>query len=285
MEYYIRRGRSYFLNAAGKPNIWGKILIAIIIIVVAKILVIMLKKFVDKTMEQRKKANPKLNARRQDTIAGLIKQVLKLLVYFYSVLMILDKFSIDTKSILATAGVGGVAIGFGAQSLVKDVIAGFFVLQENSYVVGDYVVLQGFQGYVEEMNVRITRIRALTGELYTLPNGYITEITNMSRGSQVAVSMFAVGYDDNMDKAIEVLTKMCEDIKVEYRDILTGGPQVDGVEALEDSSYIIRVSGMAITARHWQIQKAMNKMGKEYLSAAGIEVPYPKVVVKNSENF
>ncbi len=274
----IRRFRSHFLNAAGNPNIFGKIVIAIGIAIAAKIVVAILHKLITRTIDRQKKANTKINPRRMDTIGGLINQVVKFLIYFYAIISILNNFSIDTKSILATAGIGGVAIGFGAQSLIKDVISGFFVLQENSYVVGDYVILQkNFQGYVEEMNLRITRVRALSGELHTLPNGYITEITNMSRGSQVAVSMFPIAYEENIDEAIDVLSAMCEEVKREYRDILVAGPQVDGVENFMDNSYMIRVSGFAKTAKHWTIQKALNKKGKEYLDEAGIEIPYPKV--------
>lgn len=285
MVMTFRRIKSYFLNTAGRPNFLGKMLQALVIFLLAKIVISLLGKFVNTALKNRKKKTTDLSNRRFDTIAELTKKAGKALIYFYAVLMILEIFKIDTKSILATAGIGGVAIGFGAQSLVKDIIAGFFILQENSYVVGDHVKLQGFEGIVEDLGLRTTRVRDFNGDLHTLPNGYIVEITNMSRGAQRALVLISIAYEESIDEAIKILRGMCEDIRYEYEDLIFVGPVVDGVESLASSSVDIRITAMVQAGRHWDIERLLRKKSKEYLERAGIEIPYTKIVINGGENI
>jgi len=281
--YYIRRIRSYFLNTAGNPNILGKLVQGLLILIVAKVVIRIFRSFIDGTVENKKKKISGLSARRFDTIAGLTKKTGKLLIYFYASLMILEIFNIDTRSLLATAGVGGVAIGFGAQSLVKDVISGFFILQENSYVVGDHVKLQGFEGIVEELGLRTTKIRDFNGDLHTLPNGHIVEITNMNRGAQRSLVLMSIAYEESIDQAIRVLNNMCRDVKEKYKDIIIEGPSVNGVDRLGDSSVDIRITAMVRPGDQWDVERDLRKMGKEYLEEAGIEIPYPKIVIDGGD--
>ncbi len=281
--YSIRRIKSYFLNTAGRPNFLGKLVQAVVILALAKIAIKLFRGFIDTTVENKKKKMSGLSARRFDTIARLVKKTGKILVYFYAVLMILEIFRIDTRSLLATAGVGGVAIGFGAQSLVKDVISGFFILQENSYVVGDHVKLQGFEGIVEELGLRTTKIRDFNGDLHTLPNGHIVEITNMSRGAQRSLVIMSIAYEENIDQAVGVLNNMCRDVKEKYKNIIKEGPSVNGVENLGDSSVDIRITAMVRSGDQWAVERDLRKMGKEYLEEAKIEIPYPKIVIDGGD--
>lgn len=283
LMFYIRRMRSYFLNAAGRPNFFGKLAISLFIVVLAKLASHIFSGFIESTMKRRKRTVPNIVGRRIDTIADLLKKTGKVLVYFYAILMVLETFHIDTKSILATAGIGGVAIGFGAQSLVKDVIAGFFVIQENSYIVGDHVKLQNFEGIIEEMSLRTTKIRDYNGDLHILTNGYIEEITNRSRGAQRALVLVSIAYEESIDGALAVLKKACQAISDQHGELLESGPNVDGVENLNDYSVDIRITAMAKSGYHWDIERIIRKTCKEYLEAADIEIPYPKLEISGGE--
>ncbi len=123
-------------------------------------------------------------------------------------------FNISTTSLLATAGIGGLAIGFGAQSLVKDIITGFFILLEDQYSVGgDYIQTGSYDGVVEELGLRVTKLRAFSGELHIIPNSNIQIVTNKTRGAMRALVKVSIAYEEDIDKAIKVLQQTCDEIK------------------------------------------------------------------------
>ena len=126
----------------------------------------------------RNKHRSHVDPKRHQTLINILQSGVRYVLYFVGVMTALDKLGVPTSSIIATAGIGGLAVGFGAQSLVKDVITGFFILMENQYSVGDYVRVGDVTGIVEDMGVRVTKIRDLGGELHIVPNGRIEQVTN-----------------------------------------------------------------------------------------------------------
>src|SRR5690606_35032709 len=155
----------------------------------------------------------------------------KYVLYFIGTVIILDMFNINTSSILATAGIGGLAIGFGAQSLVKDVITGFFILFEDQFSVGDYVKIDSYEGIVEELGVRVTKLRDFSGELHIIPNGNINTVTNKARGAMRALVKVSIAYEEDIDRAIKILDGVCNRLKQSNKSI-EEGPTILGVSDL-----------------------------------------------------
>ncbi len=282
--YWLKHDfRSKLLTEGGSLNILGKLIKVFGIYIFIRVAYYLLSRLIETTMRHRKGSSQSLSYRRVDTIVALVRKTIKFLLYFYGTLMALEVFNIDTKSILATAGIGGVAIGFGAQSLVKDMISGFFILQENSYVIGDHIKADGKEGIVEEMGLRITKVRDFNGDLHIIPNGRIATISNMSRGAKRALVIISIAYEENLDRAIGVLNRMLDEIREEDKDILVSGPDIDGVESLGDSGVDIRISAMTKSGEQWGLERKLRKRSKECLEASNIEIPYSKLVVIKGE--
>lgn len=273
----------YLVGSGGEPNILGKLLKMLFIIIFARLIVGIIFKFVDGSSKLGNKLSLK-NERRAETLRKTTKNILRALIYFYATMMVLETFNIDTRSILATAGIGGLAIGFGAQSLVKDILSGFFILQEDSFVVGDYVQIKGMEGVVEDMTLRVTKIRDFDGDLHIIPNGEVQVITNRSRGALRAYVHHTVAYEENIDQAIEVLTDVCNNINEQFRESVKRKVKIDGVEVLTDVGVEIRITGMIEgTHNRWDVERAIRKQGKEALERANIEIPYPRLVTFGRE--
>jgi moderate conductance mechanosensitive channel len=233
---------------------------------------------IHKFMDNQSKSNFKfsLNKKRSMTLEAILKSVLRYSVYFFGIVGILSEvFSTMT---LTFAGIGGVAIGFGAQSLVKDIINGFFILFEDQYAVGDYINIEDKGGIVESIELRVTKIRDFNGDLHIIPNGLITKVTNHSRGNARVLVDVDIAYEEDVDRAIEVLSGVCEVFKSRTENMVEG-PAVAGVSALKDCGLTIRVVGKAKPMTHWECEMKLRKEIKNALTNEKIEIPYPKRVI------
>ncbi|MHB8158228.1 MAG: mechanosensitive ion channel family protein [Desulfocucumaceae bacterium] len=225
-----------------------------------------------------------MDPRRAQTLESLLKNITTYLVFFLAGLMILQVFNVNTSAILASAGILGLAIGFGAQNLVKDIISGFFILFEDQFAVGDYVEVGGVKGVVEETGLRICKIRSWTGELHIIPNGEIKKVTNYSRGRMMAVVNVGIAYEEEIDRTLEVLKKECAVAKDEIQSILEV-PMVQGVTALGDFSVSIRTVAPTVPGEQWAVERELLRRFKNALDREGIEIPHPKAMMtyRNSE--
>jgi small conductance mechanosensitive channel len=192
---------------------------------------------------------------------------------------ILDTLSIPTQPILATAGLGGIAIGFGAQSLVRDVFTGFFILFEDQYGVGDYVTINGVTGTVEELGLRITRIRSFNGELHIIPNGEIKAVTNASRGSSLAIIDIGIAYESDQGKAMKILTEVAAEYYENNKDKAAESPEVQGIVRLEEAGVIIRTIIKTQPLMHWNVERELRKLIIDAFKKEKIEIPYPKRIM------
>ncbi len=222
-----------------------------------------------------------VDKRKIDTLSALSQSILKYLVYFVAGITILGQF-VDTTSILATAGIGGLAIGFGAQSLVKDVISGFFILFEEQYAVGDYVSIGDTTGTVEEIGLRITKIRGFKGDLTIIPNGQVLKVINYTRGNMLAVVDIAVSYETDVDKAIQIMKEAALEYARGNSDIVED-PQILGIMALEDSQIVIRIIARTLPMKHWGVERELRKRIKEALDKNGIPVPCPSHIIVHDD--
>jgi small conductance mechanosensitive channel len=218
--------------------------------------------------------------KRAQTVSGLLKGVGRIVIVVFAVILTLDTF-MDIGPLLAGAGILGLAVSFGSQSLVKDVIAGFFILMEHQFDVGDVIEVAGLSGAVEKMSLRVVMLRDLEGTLHIVPNGQITTVSNRTRGWSRAVLDIGVGYASDVDKALEVLRDEARgyaaDSAWSYK--LDGPPEVVGVQGLGDNAVTIRVMLRTRPGMQWEVGREFRRRAKNRLDREGIEIPFPQRTV------
>ena len=239
----------------------------------------LIKKFVDRQVAS--KTSFSLEPQKALTIGEVLKSVLKYTVYIIGIGSML--YDILAKIPVALASAGGFAIGLGAQSLVKDLINGFFVLFEDQYGVGDHVTIGQFSGIVESIGIRTTVLRDFTGDLHLIPNGSVLEVTNHSRGDIRFIVDVQIAYEENIDAAIEVIKKTSTLFEEKHQDKLRSEIDVLGVLSLNASGVTIRVVGRSEPLSQWEMERELRKDIKVALDKAGIEIPYPKTAIINKE--
>jgi len=225
-----------------------------------------------------------IETRRAQTLELLLRSVLTYIVFFLAALTILQIFNVNTSAILASAGILGLAVGFGAQNLVKDVISGFFILFEDQFSVGDFVEAAGVVGTVEEVGLRTCKIRQWTGQLHVIPNGEITRVTNYNRGEMMAVVEVGIAYEEDIDQAIDVLRQESARADREI-DTILDTPLVQGIVELADSAVNIRTIAPTKAGEHWAVERELRRRFKYALDRAGIEIPYPRRVLLQQDSI
>lgn len=265
-----------------KMTLIEKLLKVIIIFIAIKILIKVSYVIIEKFFDREQKLKVRMEERKAKTLSTIIMSISKYVIYFIGIIMILDVFGISTTSILATAGVGGLAVGFGAQSLVKDIITGFFILFEDYFSVGDYIQTHEYDGIVEEIGIRSTRLRAFSGELYIIPNGHIDTVTNRSRGDMRAWVDVRINYKEDIDKALDALNsvarRMSDNEKISY------GPTVLGVTELAKDDVVISIQAMAKPMEQWEVERKLRKEVKEEFERREIPISDCRRVIFESHN-
>jgi small-conductance mechanosensitive channel len=279
-----------WMDISQNVDLYGIALIAssvllrvVAVLIAARIALYLGGLLVDRALMPRKQFGFYLDERKIKTLSPLLKSILRYTIDFMATVAVLRIFNIPTESIIATAGIGGLAIGFGAQNLVKDVITGFFIIFEDQFSVGDYIEAAGISGIVEEMGLRVTKVRDFGGQLHILPNGEITKVTNHSRGNMRAMVDVRIPYEVDIDKAMAVIDRVCKELKQKREDI-TEGPSVLGVNELSDSGIYIRVWATTLPMQQWSLERQLRKEIKEAFDQEGIEIPYPKMVLIQRNN-
>lgn len=215
--------------------------------------------------------------KRAYTLTNIVRDVARMVILFVGMTMILSEGGIDMKPLLAAAGLGGLAIGFGAQSLVKDLISGFFILWENSVRVGDVVEVAGVAGLVEEVELRAIRLRDLSGNLHVVPNGAIDKVKNFTKDYSYYLFDVGVAYRENVDEVMAVLQEIAEDLRRDSRfaDEILEPLEMLGVDQLTDSAVIIKCRIKTEPLKQWRVGREMNRRIKNTFDAKGIEIPFP----------
>lgn len=277
MDRVLEFVNHFFKNEAGKLNMLGKLIKILLILSLIRLLITVAYMVIDKAFEKRKSYISDRDERKLNTLAAVFKNIIKYVFYFIGMVIILDMFNINTSSILATAGIGGLAIGFGAQSLVKDIITGFFILFENQFSVGDYVKIDDYEGVVEELGLRVTKLRAFSGELHIIPNGNIETVTNRARGNMRALVAVTVAYEEDMDKVNQVLNQVCERLKTDNPSIKEG-PSVIGISNLGEYGMDFTIIARTEPMQQWAVEREIRREVKLALDRENIEIPYPRRV-------
>ena len=237
-----------------------------------------LRRLVDRVLwpavrEGEKKVDP-AQASRIKTLASLVNSSISYILTFVFGIMLLRALRLDPIPLLTTASVAGLAVGFGAQKLVKDMISGFFILLENQYGVGDYVTIGAVTGTVEEVGLRTTRVRDDAGKLYILSNGDITQVCNQSRGAVASFVEIGIAAAADVGKATEIINKAGEELAHDQFDLgFAEPPNVQGIGAMDAAKLTLRVScPVTAPARLTQAQIALRGLAHQRLVEAEIEL-------------
>ena len=218
--------------------------------------------------------------RRAETLGSVLNNTARILAVVFFLLMTLQEFGVNIGPLVAGAGIAGVALGFGAQSLVKDVISGFFLLMENQFGVGDIIsVDEKHTGTVERMTLRVTQIRDSEGRAHFIPNGSVVRVVVLSKEFARAQVDVGVGYGADIDLAMAELRRIGEALAAEWPDRVLEPTQVLGVEALGDSAVTLRTLTKTAPAKQWEVARELRKRILGAFREAGIDIPYPQRVI------
>ena len=260
--------------------------IKILGILISLILLAQMSKWIIKWLEKfvPAKEDPLLAAeakKRVQTLGNILRHALLIIILLVGSLMILGELGIQLGPLLATAGIGAVAIGFGAQSLVKDVISGFFILLENQYGIGDVIQVAGVSGLVESLTLRRTVLRDLEGRVHTIPNGEIKIVSNLSKEWSRSVLDLAISYREDVDRVIDLLSQIGKELEAEepYKSAILESLQVLGVERFGESELILRMMVKTVPLKQWDVGRELRRRIKVRFDENGIQIPYPHRVL------
>lgn len=215
--------------------------------------------------------------RRVKTITGMIVGAIGVIVSMLAGFMVLSEFNVDIGPLLASAGVAGIAIGFGAQSLIKDTLNGLFIVLEDQFNNGDVVKVGGVSGTVEDLNMRRTVLRDLDGIVHIIPNGQITIVSNYTREWARVNLNVPVAYSTNLDKAAEVINRVGREMTAdpEFAPLIISAPQVLRVDKFGDSGIEIKILGDTKPMKQWMVTGELRRRLKKAFDQEGIEIPFP----------
>jgi moderate conductance mechanosensitive channel len=209
------------------------------------------------------------------TIAGVLLRTTKVLIYLLAIAMALREMGFDVAPLLAGAGVASIAIGFGAQNLVRDVISGVFLLSENQIRVNDVVVINDTSGLVEEINLRTTVLRDGEGTVHVFPNGAITKLANRTQGFSFYMFNLNLSYRDNSDRAIEILREVGQQLASEepYAAMVLAPIEIFGVDQLGETHVVLKGRIKTLPGKQWDVGREINRRLKLRLESEGFDLP------------
>lgn len=278
----------YFFGLFSKEALLGyagiliKVLIVVLLMLVIRHIVCHL---IDKLFRNRitlglsKSDAVALEEKRLHTLAKLFKSIASYILYFIAIITCLDMVGFSVTTIIAGAGVVSLAVAFGAQSIVQDLMSGIFIVLENQYAVGEIVQIDTVQGTVKEIGMKTTKVETAEGHLMIISNGSIGKVVNYSRAAQRGYVDVGIAYEENLEHAIAVMQQACDKVAAAYQEDLDELPNVVGAIALADSAVTVRATFTAWHWKHLPIERELRKEIKKALDAQNIEISYPKIQV------
>lgn len=248
------------------------LIVLALIIIGGKIILNFSQKLINKYFEENEKKTP-LNSAKVETLSRALSSVVRFIIGFIIVIIILDMLGVNTRSIIATAGIGGIAIAFGAQSIIQDFIKGMFMIIDDVIRVGDFVECAGITGTVESVGLRLTRIRDYDGSLHTIPNSQIQNIKNYNRGPQRAEVIFSVAYDTSLDEVKDVCQKVSDKILTleGFENAFVEKLRFLGVEDMTDLSYKVKATSVVVENKQYEARRRIRELIMEEFDQRGIQ--------------
>ncbi len=223
-------------------------------------------------------ASRSLNKRRADSLGPLLRRLIAWVAYIAAAMMSLDHLGVDVATLLAGAGIIGLAVGFGAQNLVKDVITGFFLMLDDELREGDFVAVGDAVGTVEHVGLRVTRLRAFDGTLWYLSNGDISRVANKSREWMLAIVGVGLAYEEEVARGLKVIQEVGDKWAEEHGDIILDSPLAQGVVGLNASDVGVRLIVKLRSGEQWAAERELRHRIKKAFDEQGVEIPFPRQV-------
>lgn len=249
------------INQITKTNILKDIIIILIILVLSKILLEAMSHFINKAFSNKMNEDGYRKV-RIETLSKNLYTVIRFIVGFIIVMIILDMLGVNTRSIIATAGIGGVAIAFGAQTLVKDIVTGIIIIVDDTFRVGDWIIAGGVEGTVETLGMRHTKIRDYDGSLHTIPNSQITNVQNLNSGPIKFECNIYLSYDVPFEEALDIVDSVSRRLK-EEKDLsryIIEDVSLFGIMEIRESSYVAKTTAVAVPGHQWELSRRERKL-------------------------
>lgn len=223
------------------------------------------------------------NAAKVKTVSRLLYSIIKFVVIFIVVNIILDSVGINTSSLIATAGIGGIAIAFGSQTIIQDFIMGIFILIDDRIRVGDWVIAASCEGEVEQLNLRTTVIRDFNGSVHIIPNSQIASVQNFNRGNNLAQVTFSLPYEVSLKEAKEIIDSVAEKLKTDpnFEGKITKEFEFFEISSFETFSYLVKMTATTKEGYQWMYQRAARALIKEEMEKRNIKAS--KVGIENEK--
>lgn len=257
----------------------------VITFALARLIVVLVGRTARSIVARRARDLEEMKARRLTTAVTLLTSVVKYVAYFIAIAIAVGElgYAGAMNSMLAAAGIGSLAVGIGAQSVIKDVTAGLMLLFEDQLAVGDYVSAAGVTGTVEAVTLRTTTVRGYGGEVSVIPNGSISVLTNYSRTDSLAVVEFPVAYEVDAEHALALMRAEAEAYYTELGDIAVEQPDVVGAVQLSDGEMVLRVVQRVKPLEHWAVQRELTRRIAARFVHEGIALPRTRVQLAQTE--
>jgi moderate conductance mechanosensitive channel len=263
------------------PLILRSVVEVLLVLVLAWVAYHVLRLFlrrIERTLVQTDTVTPSMvQEQRVKTLLGLVRSIGVTIIVVLTLFMVLQGLGVNIGPLLAGAGVAGLAISFGAQSLVRDIISGLFILFENQFGVGDVIRVGDIGGVVERMTLRIVVLRDVHGVVHIFPNGELTRVSNMTRTFSRAVFEVGVAYREDADHVMEVMREVGRELQndPDWAPLLTDEIKVPGIESFGESSVNIRIMATTLPLKQWEVARELRRRIKRRFDADGIQIPFP----------
>ncbi|NQV00544.1 MAG: mechanosensitive ion channel family protein [Parcubacteria group bacterium] len=245
----------------------------------------MIDRIIRKAIVSKGSLSPAEEKKREDTLIGVFEGTVKVIIWAAVILMVVSELGVNIGPLLAGAGVFGLAIGFGAQYIIRDFFTGLFIILENQYRIGDVVKIGDIAGTVENINLRMTILRDIDGTVHHIPNGEIKIASNLSKEFARVNMKIGIAYDTDIEKVIKVVNQVGEEIAKdsEWKDKIIKAPEFVRIDDFADSSVIIKISGEVKPLEQWVVLGELRKQLKIAFDREGIEIPFPQRVIHQAK--
>lgn len=254
-----------------------EILTPVITILIAILLSMFTKKITKRIFQNQKN---KIQDKKHKTVIVLVNSIIRFFIWAIALLIILDVFGVDTKSLIASLGIVGLVIGLALQDILKDFVAGMSIIFDNQYSIGDIIEIGGFRGEVTELSLRLTKLKSYTGEVKMISNRNITEVINYSKAINLALIDIPVSYDSNIEKVKIIFDNLCFDLRKKYS---LNEVECVGVQDLADSAIVFRITASSKKLDKFEVARLVRKEVILELEKNKIEIPYQQVVIHNAK--
>jgi small conductance mechanosensitive channel len=246
---------------------------------------VFIKRFIEGIVVSDHFLSKEAEKKREDTLIRIFSNTINILILIIALLMILQEFGLDIGPLIAAAGVIGVAVGFGGQYLIRDLISGLFIIIENQYRIGDVVCFDETCGSVEDITLRMTILRDMDGTVHHVPHGEIKKVSNLSKYFARVNLNIGVSYNSNLEKVIEVVNRVGQELvnDPKWKESIVTAPQFLRVDDFADSAVIIKILGETKPLKQWEVAGELRKRLKIAFDKEGIEIPFPQTVIHQAK--